>query len=333
VTNNGNVRDLRIRNATGAAGIPNLPAGMRNLILIWNSAGLVLPALTLTGTLTVTTGGGITQSGILSIALTTNLTVTVALTDIDLSTQANVFDGLITVTNNGNVRDLLIRNATGAAGIPSLPAGMRNLTLTWNSTGLVLPVLTLTGTLTVTTGGNITESGALTVAGIATFTPGAANSTTLNTAANDFATVVVTNGINAAFQDSNAIILGAITITGVLTVKLGGEYHAECSFDDWRSIDVRARSGELDDFEYVCQRFRDGLVTNGTNASFQDSNAIILGAITITGALTVNSAGNITQSAALTIGGLSTFAPGAANSTILNTLCQRFRDGDGDERN
>jgi len=47
----------------------------------------------------------------------------------------------------------------------------------------------------------------LTVAGVATFAPGAGGSTTLNTAANDFATVVVTNGINASFQDSNAIIL------------------------------------------------------------------------------------------------------------------------------
>jgi len=57
------------------------------------------------------------------------------------------------VTNNGDVQDLLIRNNSGAAGVPTLPAGMRNLTLTWNSVGLVLPALTLTGNLTVTTGG------------------------------------------------------------------------------------------------------------------------------------------------------------------------------------
>jgi len=34
--------------------------------------------------------------------------------------------------------------------------------------GLVLPALTLTGNLTVTTGGNISEGGVLTVAGVAT---------------------------------------------------------------------------------------------------------------------------------------------------------------------
>jgi len=117
-----------------------------------DSNAIILGAITITGNLAVTAGGNITQSGILSITGTTNLTVTVALTDIDLSTQANVFGGLITVTNNGNVRDLAIRNATGAAGVPSLPGGMRNLTLTWNSTGLVLPAITLTGNLTVTAG-------------------------------------------------------------------------------------------------------------------------------------------------------------------------------------
>jgi len=81
---------------------------------------------------------------VLTIGTTTTLTVTAALTTIDVSTQANVFGGLITVTNNGDVQDLLIRNNSGAAGVPTLPAGMRNLTLTWNSVGLVLPALTLT---------------------------------------------------------------------------------------------------------------------------------------------------------------------------------------------
>jgi len=59
--------------------------------------------------------------------------------------------------------------------------------------------MTITGALTVTAGGNITQSGVLTVAGVATFALGR-GSTTLNTSANDFATVVVSNGINASFQ-------------------------------------------------------------------------------------------------------------------------------------
>jgi len=45
------------------------------------------------------------------------------LTDIDLSTQANVFGGLITVTNNGNVRDLAIRNAREQPGCRVFPRG------------------------------------------------------------------------------------------------------------------------------------------------------------------------------------------------------------------
>ena len=180
-----------------------------------------LGAITITGALSVSSAGNISESGVLSIGGATTLTASAALSDIDVSTQANVFGGAITVTNNGNVRDLLIRNASGAAGIPSLPAGMRNLTLIWNSAGLVLPALTLTGTLSVTTGGDITESGR-SVAGLDLHPRGGGNSTTLNTSANNFSTVVVTNGLNAAFQDSNAIILGAITITGTLDVTSAG---------------------------------------------------------------------------------------------------------------
>ena len=65
----------------------------------------------------------------------------------------------------------------------------------------------------VTANGAITQSGALLVTGTATFAAGAANNITLG-GANDFSTVVISNGNNVQLTDINAIDLGASTVSG-----------------------------------------------------------------------------------------------------------------------
>ena len=86
---------------------------------------------------------------------------------------------------------------------------------------LDLGASTISGGLTVTTNGAITDSGPLSVAGPTTLTAGAANNITLDNA-NDFSTVSVVSGNNVVLNDVNALDLGASTISGGLTVTTNG---------------------------------------------------------------------------------------------------------------
>src|SRR4029079_14891502 len=80
---------------------------------------------------------------------------------------------------------------------------------------------TVSGTLNVTRAGAITDSGNLTVTGVATFAAVAANAITLNNA-NNFSTVAITTGQNVTLVDTDALILGASTISGTLNVTTVG---------------------------------------------------------------------------------------------------------------
>ena len=70
-------------------------------------------------------------------------------------------------------------------------------------------------------GGAITQTGALTIAGITTLAAGI-NDITLTNGANNFSTVGITSGNDVSLVDSNALGLGASTVTGNLNVTTGG---------------------------------------------------------------------------------------------------------------
>ena len=72
---------------------------------------------------------------------------------------------------------------------------------------------TISGNLNVTTAGTITDSGNLNVTGTTTLAAGAGNDITLDSAANNFSTVAITSGRNVTLVDSNALDLGASTIS------------------------------------------------------------------------------------------------------------------------
>src|SRR5258706_12147164 len=58
-------------------------------------------------------------------------------------------------------------------------------------------------------------------------------------------------------------------------------------------------------------------VVSATNATINDTNAIDLGASSVSGNLTVTAAGAITQSGALTVPGVGSFAAGAGKNITL----------------
>jgi len=125
------------------------------------SNALDLGASTINGNLSVTTGGAITDSGVLIVAGNTTLTA-----------------GIVTTLRFDNADDF------AAVGITS----GNNVTL-HDINALSLAAATASGNLNVTTSGALTQSSALTVAGTSSFNAGA-NAITLTNASNDFSGAV-----------------------------------------------------------------------------------------------------------------------------------------------
>ena len=175
----------------GANDVTSLAANTTGNVQYNDATALVLGASSITGGMDVTTGGAITQSGAVTVTGTTTLAAGAA--------------NDITLTNAGN--------NFSTVGI----ASGNNVTLNDTNT-LILGASTVGGNLNVTTGGALTQSGAVTVAAITTLAAGG-NDITLNNAANDFSTIGITSGNNVSLTDANALTINASTASGNITVS------------------------------------------------------------------------------------------------------------------
>ncbi len=172
LTNSGNT-------FTGSVSLINSGA---NNIALQNSGSLTLGTSTVgTGTLSLTSGGAITQTGILTqptLAGVITLASTIADSDFDLSTAANNISGNITFGGTlANIRDFKLRNLNSNALFPTnitSLTNLRNLTFNFDNAGINFSALTLHngGSLSATAGGAITETGALVVPGTSSFNAG-----------------------------------------------------------------------------------------------------------------------------------------------------------------
>ena len=274
-----------------------------------------LGASTVSGTLAVTAAGAITQSGILDIGGVATF-VAGAANDITLDTHNNLFSTVATTSG----KDVRLRDVNG---------------------GLILGASTVSGDLTVTsTGGDITDSGNVIVTGVATFVAGA-NHIDLDSTGNNFSTVVITSGQNVTLRDTNAIILGASTVTGDLAITAGATTGQSVDFGTVTvggALHVTTPSGNVTQSgalnvtgttTFVAGTTRDitlgnpgnqfstVVITSGRNVTLNDVDAIELGASTVSGALTATTGGAISQAGNLTVTGVATFAAGAANDITL----------------
>ncbi|HLA33762.1 MAG TPA: YDG domain-containing protein, partial [Rhodocyclaceae bacterium] len=203
-----------------------------NAVSLTNSGSLKLGAVGVgAGTLTLQTGGALTQSGAITQAAsagTFTIIATNASTDIALASQANDISSPIAIGGTAsNIRDFALRNISASATIPNLSGtSLRDLTLTFNSAAVAVPNITLTGNLAVAAGGAITQTaGGVVVPGTASFAAGA-NAIALNDPANNFGGAVGlsnSGAYNVSLRDSNALNLGAVGVgSGTLTVQSGG---------------------------------------------------------------------------------------------------------------
>ena len=235
-----------------------------------------------------------------------------------------IIAGTLTVNLNNN--DLDFSNADGDSDFGTVDLGTLdnvNDASFRDTDDIELGTCTVTGTLTVRTGlgatHSITQSGVVTVSGGTTTLQAGAGAITLDDASNNFATVVITSGAAVSIRDANALEIGTSSVSGALTLQSGGNLTQSGAIDNnGQTTTIIAGAADVtltnagNDFGTVA-------VTNGATVSIRDTNALIIGTSTVSGDLTLQSGGNLTQSGAIDNNGqTTTIIAGAANVTLTN---------------
>ena len=285
----GSGTDINLTNAANDFGTVAVSSG-RNVQLS-DINNINLGASTISGNFTVNAAGDITQSGALAVN--------------GVGQSATFAAGAANNITLNNVNNDFTTVAISSAN---------NVVLN-DVNALSLGASTLTGNLNVITNGAITQSGPLIVNGAgktANFTAGSANNISLS-GANDFATVTINSGNDVVLNDINALNIGTAIVSGNLNVTSVGAITQTGSilangvgklatFSAGSANNIILNSAN--DFTTV------GVAT-GNNVSVNDINALNLAASTLTGNLTITTAGAITQSGALTVPGTASFNAGA----------------------
>jgi len=260
--------------------------------------GLILGSSNVGGALTVSSGGSISQTGAITATGGTTLTLTAPGSAITLGNAGNNFGTVNPVISAGsllNVVSLTLANDNPGATVPTL-AGLTNLaslTLDFPGTAIALPTLTLTGSLSLTAGGVVTQTGPAAIGGTTSISAGA-HPITL-TQANDFVGAVSLNnsGANAvALTNTGATVLGTSSVgTGTFTVT--------------------STSGAISETGGVTQAAGAGAATFDAGA-----NAIVLTqGNAFTGAVSLNNSG--AGAVALTNGGATDLATSSVGTGTL----------------
>ena len=236
-------------------------------------------------------GGSITQTAAWTIANTASLTSS---GNITLAQSGNDFGGTLSVAgNNISLRD---------------------------TNALQLGATTAAGTLTLQTGGALTQSGDLAVTGASVITAGA-NDVTLDRVGNNFGGAVrVASGKDVSLRDTNDLLLGPLPlgsfISGNLTLQTGGALtqninNSYLQVAGTTSITAGANDVTLDrinnDFSGAVT------VVSGKNVILVDKNAMTLGAVTSSGLVEI-----ATRTLDLTLTSAITTSDATANAIKLN---------------
>ncbi|WP_218082674.1 CHAT domain-containing protein [Anthocerotibacter panamensis] len=242
------------------------------------------------GALNVSAGGNITESG--SVQVTGDSSFTVGDGNSIILDANNNFNGTVGFNSTGTIRDITVRD----------------------SDGLNLAGLNISGNLTVTAT-DVTQSGSLVVGNATTLNAGTGD-ITLGTSTNNFNVVSVTNAGNVTLVDTNAINLSASNISGNLTVT-ATDVTQNGSLVVGNATTLNAGVGNIT-LGTSTNNFNVVSVTNAGNVSLVDTNAINLGISNVSGNLSVNAAGGITESGSVQVTGDSSFTVGDGNSIILD---------------
>jgi len=364
-----------------------LSSGPGNLldVTVRDSTSLDLLALTLGGNLSATSGALLSQSGALNVGGTTTLAAAGG-TSVAFNNASNVFTGAVSIGSSGggnllnasvtansalqlaaltlggnlttsatsltqsgafvvggnssftaaNTQSIVLGNAgnsfTGTVGVTASSGTLQNVTLR-DLTALDLQAMTLAGNLTATSGGSLTQSGALNVVGNSIFTAGNGQSITLNNSGNSFTGVVSFAAgagtlLNVAVTDTTALDLQALSIGGNLTASAAAlTQSGALSIGGVSSF--AAAGGQSVVLGNAGNAFAGAVSVTSSgggnlqNVTLHDSNALDLQALSLAGSLDV-AATSITQSGALVVGGSAAFVASAGQSIVLNNAANAF---------
>jgi mucin-19 len=265
-------------------------SGTANNLVTTSGGATSFGVTTLTGALTTTSVGDITQTG----AITTGApsTITSSTGDITLTNPDNSFFGAtslsgvdVAVAALGNLNTLIAAsgNASATASGNLTVGGTANNLATTSGGTTSFGLTTLTGGLNTTSVGDITQTGAITT--------GAPSSITSSTGDID-----LTNPNNSFF--------GATSLSGVdVAIAAAGSLNA-----------LIAASGN------ASASASGNLTVGGTanNLTTTSGGATSFGVTTLAGALTTTSAGDITQTGAITTGAPSSITSSTGDITLTN---------------
>ncbi|MDG1138156.1 MAG: filamentous hemagglutinin N-terminal domain-containing protein [Opitutales bacterium] len=257
-------------------------------VTIVDTTALDLVALS-AASLSVTTGGAVTDSG--TLAITGATTISASGQDITLSDTASTF-GTISVT--------------GA-----------NVAVTENA-ATDLGASTVSGTFDITSGGAITDSGTQVITGDATFTntAGTDDAITLDDVSNAFGgtvTFATDSGSAVSIVDTTALDLKALSAAS-LSATSGGEVTDSGTLAITGATTISA-SGQDITLDEAASTFGT-LELSGANVAVTENAATDLGASTVSGTLSISSGGAVTDSGTLSINGATTISSSGLNITL-----------------
>ena len=276
-------------------------------VVIWDANDLVVGASTMAGIYVLSAGGNVTQSGALTVAGRSSI---FAGQDITLTNAANDFEGISFGGHNVTVVDIdgLQLSGGGASG-------------PWGSIEIISVI---TGNLSVTAGGDITQLARAEVSGT-TIINAAGHDVILDNALNDFTGAVSVTGANVALTDQNAIDLGASTITGTLSILAAGDITQSGALN---VIGTSSLFGVNITLNNASNDFQGAVSANssllGGNVSLTDINSIDLGASNVNGNLDVTAGGDITDSGNISVSGSSAFIVGNGKDITLDSSGNSF---------
>ena len=233
-----------------------------------------LGAVTLSDSLALTASGAVSESGVLNIAGTSRFTALGQSVTLD---RANDFVGAVHVS--------------GAA------LSLRDVN------AIDLGDVTLTGSLSLTAGGSVSESGVLNIAGASQFTA-LGQAITLDSA-NDFVGAVHVNAAQLSLRDVNAIDLGDVTLSASLSLTAGGAV-SESGVLNIAGTSQFTALGQAITLDSA-NDFVGAVRVSGAALSLRDVNAIDLGAVTLSDSLALTASGAVSESGVLNIAGASQF--------------------------
>ncbi len=190
-------------------------------ISLYSTSAVTLNASTVSGNLIITSGG-LSQSGIVSVTGTTSLTGTGASQGIDLSTSVNTFTLPVTFTNTGATNNVALKAGSIQLGSGSSTGGTLAVT---TSTGAITEggAITVGGATTLTAGGNAINLGSVnSFNGTVTFSNTGSNNVTLTAGSIQLGTGSSTAGaLNVTTSTGGITQSGAIAVTGTTTLTAG----------------------------------------------------------------------------------------------------------------